>query len=169
MSINALKRKRGELRNIIRRCEMVASKQDVQNIDANGICSSISLFIFAVFYMASFFDINLSSFAAAFMIGLTWCFKPYIRKKRRSPSELMYTAVFKYVSPLQLASSTLRRDEMKKILIRGDIEDCYVIREWARNEIKEINEILYINSREGEIREMLIEEIDNSDKKSNKS
>lgn len=88
---------------------------------------------------------------------------PKIKKNRKSIDEKIYTSVYAYESPLPDKIKRSNEYHLAKSLKSSLHEDYKYITIWANMEIEGIDKILLHRSKEGLIREMIVERGDNEE------
>lgn len=153
---NTLEAKLGQLNYIKRLCD---AKQDGIRFDqvySNNICLILFLVVGGLNYWFSPFPYNINGVViAAFIFG--FIVRPTLRKKLKTTDERIYTYVYAYVSPLSECLAKKHNAYLARSLKEREHEDYVCIRNWVRMEREAVEDIIYSRSKEGEMREMLIE------------
>ncbi|WP_435322413.1 hypothetical protein [Klebsiella sp. HN106] len=153
---NTLETKLDKLLYIKRLCDARQAGIQYDQVYSNNICFILFVVVGGLNYWFAPFPSNINgAVIAAFVFGII--VRPKLRKKLKSTDERIYTSVYAYASPLSEYLAKKHNTYLARSLKERHDDDYVCIRAWVKMEREAIKDMIYSRSKEGEMREMLIE------------
>lgn len=153
---NTIEAKLNQLNQIKRLCDAKQAGIRFDQVDSNNICLICFLLVGSLIVWVAPFPYSISGVVvAAFVFG--FIIRPVLRKKLRTTDERIFASVYAYVSPLPDCQASKHNTYLTRSLKERDHENYICIKNWVRMESEAIEHIIYTRSKEGEMREMIIE------------
>lgn len=153
---NTLETKLSQLIYIKRLCDAKQAGIRYDQVYSNNICFILFLIVGGLNYWLAQFPSNINGVViSAFIFG--FIVRPQLRKKLKTTDERIYASVYAYVSPLSECLSKKHNAYLARSLNERDNEDYICIKNWVRMEREAVEGVIYSRSKEGEMREMIIE------------
>lgn len=163
-NIDEHKKKLGQLRRVIRLCEAESRGIYLHEIESKLLCSTLFFVTFGLLMWLVPFVVRTVCLALLLFLIISFIY-PYLRSKLRSNEERIYAIIYSYESPLEGNIKESHNTYLAYCLSLGQDDGLSEIQQWARTELREVKKIIYDSTKEGEMRKILIEKVNDTKNK----